>query len=331
MRKFVCVLLISVLVSSFSFISVATAKGTWNANSQWAPNNYHSKALKEFADRVYKKTNGELEIIVQYSGALGYKGPELLQAVQDNLVQMSLITNMTVAGYEMIFGVNSLPMMGPDVEKGRIFTEICRPYFDKAAEKWNQKILWIGPWYDGLWTKKKVSSVEDLKGMKIRTYDKISASVIDALGGVPYALPWSDVYTSVATGMIDAVLTSGTTGAEGKLWEVMDYFQPIMFMLATEMVTVNLAEFNKLSPELQNFMVQAAKEIEDQVWSEAVIEEEGNIKLLAKHGVEIVPVSEAYEAEVVSKTEIVRQEWLKNAPPEALEIYEKAKKAFEGM
>ncbi len=167
--------------------------------------------------------------------------------------------------------------------------------------------------------------------MKIRTYDKISASVIDALGGVPYALPWSDVYTSVATGMIDAVLTSGTTGAEGKLWEVMDYFQPIMFMLATEMVTVNLAEFNKLSPELQNFMVQAAKEIEDQVWSEAVIEEEGNIKLLAKHGVEIVPVSEAYEAEVVSKTEIVRQEWLKNAPPEALEIYEKAKKAFEGM
>ncbi len=122
MRKFVCVLLISVLVSSFSFISVATAKGTWNANSQWAPNNYHSKALKEFADRVYKKTNGELEIIVQYSGALGYKGPELLQAVQDNLVQMSLITNMTVAGYEMIFGVNSLPMMGTDVEKGSIFT-----------------------------------------------------------------------------------------------------------------------------------------------------------------------------------------------------------------
>lgn len=331
MRKLICVLLISVIFSSLPFVSVATAKGTWNANSQWSPNNYHSKALKEFANKVNIKTKGELEIIVQYSGALGYKGPELLQAVQDNLVQMSLITNMTVAGYEMIFGVNSLPMMGPNIEKGRIFTEICRPYFDKAAEKWNQKILWIGPWFDGLWTKKKVSAVEDLKGMKIRTYDKISASVIQALGGLPYALPWSDVYTSVATGMIDAVLTSATTGAEGKLWEVMDYFQPIMFMLATEMVTVNLEAFNKLSPELQNYMIEAAKEIEEQVWKDAVTEEEGNTKLLAKHDVEIVPVSKEYEAEIVAKTEMVRQEWLKNAPPEALEIYEKAKKAFEGM
>ncbi len=325
MKKVASVLFVFALVFSLVFASAATAKGTWNANSQWAPNNYHSRALKDFADKVYQETNGDLEIIVQYSGALGCKGPDLLQAVKDNLVQMSLITNMTVAGYEMIFGVNSLPMMGPNIEKGRNFTNICRPYFDKAAEKWNQKILWIGPWYDGLWTKKKVSSVGDLKGMKIRTYDKISASVIEALGGLPYALPWSDVYTSVATGMIDAVLTSATTGAEGKLWEVMDYFQPIMFMLATEMVTVNLDAFNKLSPELQDYMIQISKEIEEKVWSDAVVEEESNIKLLAQNGVEIVPVSEEYEAEIVSKTEIVRQDWLEKAPSEAMEIYEKTK------
>lgn len=327
MKKLFIVLLISIFMFSF-FVSVTLAKEIWNANSQWSPNNYHSRALKEFADKVNEKANGELEIIVQYSGALGYSGPELLQVVRDNLVQMSLITNMTVAGHERIFGVNSLPMLGPTIEKGRILTDICKPYFDKAAEKWNQKILWMSPWYDGLWTQKKVTSVEDMKGLKIRTYDKISADVVKALGGMPYALPWSDVYTSVATKMIDAVLTSATTGAEGKIWEVMDYFQPIIFMLATEMVTVNLEEFNKLSPEMQDFMIQTAKEIENKVWNEAKNEEESNIQLLVENGVEVVPLSEEFENKLIAITEDVREKWLDDSPAEAREIYEKAKEIF---
>ncbi len=331
MKKFITVLLISIFLLNILFISTIFGKETWNANSQWSPTNYHSIALKKFADMVYEKTNGELEIIVQYSGALGYKGPELLQTVGDNLVQMSAITNMTVAGQEIIFGVNSLPMMGPNLEKGRIFTNICRPYFDKAAEKWNQKILWMGPWLDGLWSKKEITSVEDMKNLKIRTYDKISADVIKAAGGIPYAIPWSDVYTSVATGMLDAVLTSATTGAEGKLWEVMNYFQPIMFMLATEMVTVNLDEFNSLSEELKVFMVEISKEIEDEVWIAGGDEEEENKKLILKNGVKIIPISEKFEKEVIAITESVRQEWLDNAPVEAREIYEKAKEALSEM
>jgi len=328
MKKLLIVLLISTFMFSIFFVSVSLAKKTWNANSQWNPENYHSRALKEFSDKVNEKANGELEIIVQYNGALGFSGPELLKAVKDDLVQMSLITNMTVAGHERIFGVNSLPMMGPTIEKGRIFTDICRPYFDKAAEKWNQKILWMGPWYDGLWTQKKVTSIEDIKGLKIRTYDKISADVIKALGGVPYALPWSDVYTSVATKMIDSVLTSATTGAEGKLWEVMHYFQPIIFMLATEMTTVNLEEFNKLSPEMQEFMVQTGKEIENEVWSIAKVEEENNMQLAVKHGIEVVPVSEEFNSKLTTITEDIRQKWLDDSPAEAREIYEKAKRVF---
>ena len=54
------------------------AKTTWNANSVWPPKNNHSVGLTEFAEKVKTATNGELELMVSSGGALGYKGPELL-------------------------------------------------------------------------------------------------------------------------------------------------------------------------------------------------------------------------------------------------------------
>jgi TRAP-type C4-dicarboxylate transport system substrate-binding protein len=328
MKKVCYVLLISFFMFSICFASSALAKEIWNANSQWAPNNYHSTALKELSDKVYEKTNGELEIIVQYSGALGYKGPELLQIVQDNLVQISTLNTPSIAGHERVFGINTLPMMGASMKEGRIFNDICRPHFDEVAEKWNQKILWIGPWPAGLWTQKPITSVEDLKGLKVRTFDKMGADIFEAAGAIPYALPWSDVYTSLATGMIDSVFTSATTGAEGKLWEVMNYFQPIILMMTTEMVTVNLDVFNNLSDDLKEFIIQTAKEMENELWDKAQDIEENNIKLIIENGVEVVPVSEEFKNELIGITEDIRQEWLKDAPERALKIYEEAKEAL---
>ena len=220
-RKLVfCLVLACMFVFS---ATVVQAKVTWNANSVWPPNNLQTIALEQFATKVKEATNGELELIVSSGGALGYKGPELLKAVRDNLVPVSDMLISGVAGDESIFQVVTVPFLCRDFEELKMLIDIARPYFDQVAEKWNQKILYISPWPGaGLWTTEKVTKVEDMQGLKTRTYDKNGALVVEATGGTPYALPFAEVYSSLATGLIDSVITSTPTAVDAKFWEVLN-------------------------------------------------------------------------------------------------------------
>ncbi len=95
--------------------------------------------------KIKTLTNGELEIVVQYGGALGFKGPELLKAVRDGLVPISDIFTGGVAGEAKIFQINTLPFLVQDMSEAKILTDIARPYFDKTAAKWKQKFSTLPP------------------------------------------------------------------------------------------------------------------------------------------------------------------------------------------
>ena len=138
-----------------------------------------------------------------------------------------------------------------------------------AEEKWNQKILYITPWpAAGFWTKEKVESVEDMKGLKMRTYDKNGALVVEAGGGTPHPLPFNEVYSSLSTGVIDSVLTSTPTAVDASFWEVLDYYSPVSVTMATNFVSVNLDEFNKLDKETQDIIIAAGEAMEEKVWKD---------------------------------------------------------------
>ena len=257
-----------VLVVAAAFLATpCLAKTTWNANSVWPPKNNHSVGLTEFAEKVKTATNGELELVVSTGGALGFKGPELLKVVRDGLVPVSDMLISGVAGDEKIFQIVTLPFLVRDFNELKMLIDLSRPAFDKAAAKWNQKILYIAPWPGaGLWTKKKITTVADLKGLKTRTYDKNGALVMEAVGATPLALPFSEVYTSLQTGVIDSVMTSTPTAVDAKFWEVLKYFEPLNITIATNMVTVNLKAFQKLPKAQQDALVKVGKEMDAIMW-----------------------------------------------------------------
>ncbi|GAK53255.1 C4-dicarboxylate transporter, substrate-binding protein [Candidatus Moduliflexus flocculans] len=306
-----------------SMVGTGAAKTKWNANSVWPPQNHQSVALQEFADKVKERTNGELEIVVQTGGALGYKGPELLKAVRDGLVPLSDMLTSGVAGDEPIFAIPTLPFLTRSHAEAKTLAEISRPYFDKAAEKWGQKILYIAPWpAAGLWTKAEVKSVAEMKGLKVRTYDKNGALVIEATGGTPHALPFSEVYSSLATGLIDSVLTSTPTAVDAKFWEVLKFYQPINITQATDLVTVNLKAFNKLDDATQNLLIDLGKEMEQIMWERVAQLDKDQEAICNKNGIATVPVSDEFLTELGAITETIRSEWLQTAPEDAKAIYE---------
>lgn len=326
MRKVLIACVVVGLVVSMAMPGFAKTK--WNANSVWPPNNHQSAALVEFAEKVKQKTNGELEIVVQSGGALGYKGPELLKAVRDGLVPISDMLTSGVAGDEPLFAIPTLPFLTRSHAEAKTLAEVSRPYFDKAAEKWKQRILFISPWpAAGLWTKTEIKSVAEMKGLKTRTYDKNGALVMEATGGTPYALPFSEVYSSLATGLIDSVLTSTPTAVDAKFWEVLKFYQPINITQATDLITVNLAAFNKLDPQMQQILVDTGKEMEAVMWEKVAQLDQQKSDECVKNGMTIVPVSDAFLAELSDITKKIREDWLASAPEDAKAIYAEFLKA----
>ena len=320
--KRVLSVLLSTAVLMFFMVTPALAKTTWNANSVWPPKNQHSIGLEAFAKKVSVATKGDLELVVHTGGALGYKGPELLKVVRDGLVPVSDMLISGVAGDEKILQIVTLPFLVRDFDELKILIDISRPYFDNVARKWGQKILYTAPWPGaGLWTKKRIITLAELKGLKTRTYDKNGALVMEAVGATPLALPFSEVYTSLQTGVIDSVMTSSPTAVDAKFWEVLKYYEPLNITIATNMVNVNLKAFNKLPKNQQDALVNAGKEMEKILW-EGVKKWDGDMVAISnKNGIETVAPSKELIADLEKITENIRAEWLKGAPPDAQKIY----------
>ncbi|MBR9979994.1 MAG: TRAP transporter substrate-binding protein [Desulfatitalea sp.] len=318
-RKLILCLVVAMLFG-FSVMPVH-AKTTWIANSVWPPNNHQTIALEQFAAKIKAVTDGELEIIVNSGGALGYKGPELLKAVRDNLVPVSDMLISGVAGDEAIFQVVTVPFLSRNFEELKLLIDIAKPHFDQAAAKWNQKILYISPWPGaGLWTTKKVTSVGEMRGLKTRTYDKNGALVVEATGGTPYALPFSEVYSSLATGLIDSVITSTPTAVDAKFWEVLKFYQPLNITIATNMVNVNLRAFNRLDAKTQQAVLDAAKALEEELWANIAVLDKEKESISNQNGIETVPVSDALMDALTEVTIGIRNDYLASAPAEAKAI-----------
>lgn len=306
----------------------AAPPAKWVANSVWPPNNHQSVGLTEFAKKAKEATKGKVDITVQVGGALGYKGPELLKAVRDGLVPVSDMLTSGVAGDEPLFDIVTLPFLIQSFDEGKILSDIARPHFDKVAEtKWGQKILYISPWpAAGIWSKKEVKGTADMKGLKTRTYDKNGALVMQAVGATPYPLPFSEVYSSLATGLIDSVMTSTPTAVDAKFWEVLKYYAPLNITMATDLVTVNLKEFNKLDKETQDALVKLGKEMEADMWKKVAKLDKDQEAISNKGGIVTVPPSKEFLNQLSIVTKGIREEWLKKAPPEAKTIVDEFNK-----
>src|SRR5699024_2012389 len=113
----------------------------WDMASVLPSTNFQLQNAQHFAKEVNKVTDGEVVINVHPGGALGYRGPELLSAVESGLVQIADIQMNQQAGEDPFFSIESLPFIATGYEELKKLQKITRPHFEELAEKYNQKIL----------------------------------------------------------------------------------------------------------------------------------------------------------------------------------------------
>lgn len=304
------------LVVALAFASTpARAVENWDLASVLPAGNFQVKNAVRFAEEVKKATNGEVVITVHPGGSLGLKGPESLVAVRDGVVPIADIQMNQQVGENPFWGIESLPFLAEGYDELETLQKHSRPVFDKLAKEYGQKILYIVPWppqnvFANVAVEEKISQID---GVKLRTIDKNATEFFRRLGAAPIQMPWGEVIPALATGALNAVSTSSSSGVDGKFWEFMSHMNRWQWQMNSQMVTVNLDAWNRLKPETQKTIEDLAKKLEPEFWQVSKAEDERNLNTLQENGMKIAVPSKELKAEIAKVGSDMWDEYIKSA------------------
>jgi len=179
------------------------------------PTHRNTLLANDWAKEVEKRTDGKVKITVFAGGTLT-PADKCYDGVEKGLSDIG----MSVLGYSRgrfpLTEVIDLPL---GYRSGAAATELINAYYKKFAPKEfnGVKIMYLhahGPGF--LNTKKPVSTMEDLKGMKIRCTG-LAAKIVTALGATPVAMPMGETYDALSRGVVDGSMAPQES-LEGWRW-----------------------------------------------------------------------------------------------------------------
>lgn len=287
-----------------------SARTELDMHINFPPANFDTAHAILFAERVSERTNGEIVITVHHSGTLGLRGPEVMGAIRDGLVPMAHFHLDTAVGAAPFMGIQGLPYLATGFDQAKILDEIARPYYDEIAERNNQKILYSVFWPGAhVFSNRALTTLEDFRGLKIRTANASGTAFFNAIGASAYLMPWAEVVPALASGAIHGVNTSATSGVDGAFWEFQSHLLTLSAMNPAAVVAINLDTWNRLTPEQQAVIESTAAEIQEEVRAAARREDEKALAMLAERGMQVTEPSEELVTQLNHIAEALWVEW----------------------
>jgi TRAP-type C4-dicarboxylate transport system substrate-binding protein len=312
--------------STFAFGAAAHAQTKWDMPTPYPDGNYHTKNVRQFAEDIAKASGGKLQIQVHSNGAL-IKHPEIKRAVQTGQVPIGEVLISVLSNENAIFAFDSNPFLANSYDKERKLWGIARPYLEKRLDGQGLTLLYSVPWPpQGIYAKKELTSVADLKGVKFRTYSPTTSRLAELMGAIPTTVQVPEIPQAFRTGLVDAMITSGATGVDSQAWDYLSHYHNTQAFLPQNMVIASKTAMGKLDAATHKAVLAAAKEAEARGWKTSEAENDGYVKTMASKGIKIVTPSARLAGDLDKIGEQMSAEWAKKAGPEGEAIL----KAFRG-
>lgn len=120
-------------------------------------------------------------------------------------------------------------------------------------------------------SKKPITSVADLAGMKVRTMQSdVFVDMMSALGANATPMPFGEVYSALQTGVIDGAENNWPSFESSGHFEVAGYYTLNEHLIVPEVLVMSKVSWDKLTPEDQALVRQAAKDsmpINRELWA----------------------------------------------------------------
>jgi TRAP-type transport system periplasmic protein len=307
----------------------AFAQPKWDMPTPYPQTNFHTENIAQFAKDVEAATGGKLVITVHPNGSL-FKANEIKRAVQGGQVQIGEVIISGYANEDAFFAMDTVPFLATSYADARRLLDATRSRIESRFDKQGMRILFSVVWPpQGLYTKKPVSSLGDLKGEKIRSYSPTVARMIELVGAQPVTIQAAELTQALATGVVTANFTSSATGYDSKSWELVTHYYDVQAWLPKNVVFVNKKAFEALDAPVREAVLAAARAAEQRGWKTSEEKNKWYLEQLAANKMKVLPPPPALAKELAAIGEKMTQEWVQSAGADgkaALDAYRAAKK-----
>jgi TRAP-type C4-dicarboxylate transport system substrate-binding protein len=297
-------------------ITVGAMAASWDMPTPYPDKTFHTQNIAIFADDVAKATGGELTIKIHSAGSL-FKHPEIKNAVRAGQVPIGEFFVSLISNEQPVFGADSQPFLATNYDEAKKLWDAQLPIITTILDKQGLMPLYSVAWPpQGLYTKKEIKTVDDLKGIKFRAYNATLELFANKIGAAPTQVEVPDIPQAFATSRVEAMITSPSTGANSKAWDFVTHYTDIQAWLPKNIVVVNKKAFRKLDKKIQEAVLTAAKAAEERGWEMSKQETIEQTAILKENGIIVVAPSAELMAGLKEIGASMLEEWKKDAGPE---------------
>jgi TRAP-type C4-dicarboxylate transport system substrate-binding protein len=289
----------------------AAAQTKWDLPAAYAASNFHTENITQFAKDVDTATGGKLKITVHANASL-FKANEIKRAVQGGQAQIGEILLVNYENENPIFGADGLPFLATSYLDSKRLYDAQKPVLDKVLATQGMKLLFAVAWPpQGIYTKKEIGSVADLRGIKWRAYSPATAKIAELIGAQPVTIQAAELSQALATGVVESYMSSGSTGYDSKTYESIKYFYDTQAWLPKNAIIVNKKAFDALDAATQAAVTKAAATAETRGWKVSEEKNDWYKKALTEKGMKILAPSAKLTADMKQVGTIMQADWLK--------------------
>jgi TRAP-type C4-dicarboxylate transport system substrate-binding protein len=298
----------------------AMAQTKWDLATAYPATNFHTENINAFAADIDKASGGKLKITVHANASL-FKAPEIKRAVQGGQAQAGEILLVNFQNEWQIFGADGLPFLADSYDSGKKLYAAQKPLLEKKLGEQGMMLLYAVAWPpQGIYSKKPLANAADLKGIKWRAYSPATARIGELVGAQPVTVQAAEVSQAFATGVVESMMSSGSTGWDAKLHEHVKYWYDTQAWLPKNAVIVNKGAFDALDAPTKAAVLKAAADAETRGWSASQKANGETLEKLKGGGMNILPPSAALKADMKKVGDTMLKEWLDKAGPEGKQL-----------
>ena len=306
------------------------AAGHAAAAEQWRAYTYNAvatvtavKGLNALFETIQKETNGELTVRLNLGGTLPIAATNITQSVSDNIVQLG--DDAFFVGSVPVGGIVRLPLFirnNADFNKG---WDAAAPYLKSEYAKKDIVVLgrYVFP-YNTMWSRKKLTSLADIAGQKIRVISPEQAELIKLFGGTPITLGTSEVAAALDRGVIDGALTASS--GYGYVWrDLLKYNYRLNVSFIDSLILANKGAWDKLSPQVRQKVQAAVDDATVKITAAMAAEEDELTQKVAAMGITVTVPTKEEVAQGEAKMAAYWASWPETRGPVAKEAMGKVR------
>jgi len=307
-------------------VTAAGAQTTWNLPAGYAANNPHTENLVAFSKDVETATGGKLKITVHANASL-FKAPEIKRAVATGQAQMGEVLLSIHENEDPIFGADVVPFLAVSFADSMKLYKASKSAIEKKLAAQGLMLLFAVPWApQGIYAKKDLNSVADMKGLKWRAYNVGTTRIGELVGAQSVTIQAAELPQALATGIVDSFISSGGTGYDTKVWESLTHFYDVQAWIPKNFTFVNKAAFDGLDKPTQEAILKAAATAEARGWKAWEDKTNWYLDELKSKGMKVQPPSAALKDGFKKIGEQLTEDWLKKSGDEGKTLVEAYKK-----